>query len=411
MYPNVAPAARNVHNAFAPMDFKPQNHQLKLRHKFAALGVVAVAMVATPLVQVLRYQSAEIQAALYEQAGLDPVAGAVNLQHALLAHRDIAGLVLRGVLQLELERSLRQAEVDDRAAALQTALVTLRLPRAVGEAQALRQDWATLVPQVEQRMIKPVDSDAAHRLLVEQALQVIDLVADASGLDSPEPGKTYLASVRELAALPHVTAHIAALGLPADSGAERGDVAAAEAALARALGHLSEGLTRGALNDAVLAAAVAWAGVSADQLFHLRRQSEPADAAALRAATSSALQAQARLFDAASHAVRHTLAARVQRVEQQRARLLIAMAALAVLALGLALSVRRSWSPSAPGNDPVGSRASATEAGDGQTPHRDAAGQLWQRLRRYDISNASQGTNPVAAEPDTTLRSPHNEKP
>ena len=382
MSPPGVPAARICIclHALAPMNLTSRIHRLKLRHKFAALGVVAVAMVATPLVQVLRYQTAEIQAALYEQAGLDPVSGAVTLQHALLAHRDIAGLVLRGVLQLEPERTVRQAEVDDRAAALETALFTLKLPRAVGEAQALRQDWVTLVPQVEQRKISAIDSDAAHRLLIEQTLQVIDLVAAASGLDSHGPAKTYLASVRDLSSLPHVTAQIAALGLPADSGAERGDVAAAEAALARALGHLSEGLNRGALNDPLLSGAVATAGVTADRLFQLRRQVEPADAAALATATGTALQAQARLFDAASHTVRTTLVARVDRTRQQRAELLMGMGALAALALGLALAVRRHLAPTHPNGQPPRA-AGFDDEPDGQTLHRDVSGRLWQRLR------------------------------
>lgn len=380
------------------MDIKYHIPTLKLRHKFAALGVVAVAMVATPLVQVLRYQSAEIQAALYEQAGLDPVSGAVTLQHALLAHRDIAGLVLRGVLQLEPERTVRQAEVDDRAASLEANLFTLKLPRAVGEAQALRQDWVTLVPQVEQRRITSVDSDAAHRLLVEQTLQVIDLVAAASGLDSHGPAKTYLASVRDLTSLPHVTAQIAALGLPADSGAERGDVAAAEAALARALGHLSEGLKRGALSDTLLSDAVAMAGVTADRLFHLRRQADPADAAALATATTTALQAQARLFDAASSSVRSALVARVDRTRQQRAQLLLLMGALAVLALGLALAVQRHLVPPTPPG------ASFDDEPDGQTLHRDVSGRLWQRLRLDATSDA-----PAPADSDTSLNMSHKD--
>lgn len=375
MSPPGVPAARICLHALAPMNLTSPLHHLKLRHKFAALGVVAVAMVATPLVQVLRYQTAEIQAALYEQAGLDPVSGAVTLQHALLAHRDIAGLVLRGVLQLEPERTVRQAEVDDRAATLETMLFAMKLPRAVGEAQALRQDWVTLVPQVEQRKISAVDSDAAHRLLIEQTLQVLDLVAAASGLDSHGPAKTYLASVRDLTSLPHVTAQIAALGLPADSGAERGDVAAAEAALARALGHLSEGLNRGALSDPWLSGAVATAGVTADRLFQLRRQADPADAAALAAATTTAVQAQARLFDAASNTVRKALVARIDRVEQQRAQLLLLMGALAVLALGLALAVQRHLVPPTPPG------AGFDDEPDGQTLHRDVSGRLWQRMR------------------------------
>lgn len=363
---------------------------LKLRHKFTALGVVAAAMVATPLVQVLHHQNAEIQAALYEQAGLEPVSGAVTLQHALLAHRDIAGLVLRGVLQLEPERSVRQAEVDDRAARLETTLFALRLPRAVGEAQALRQDWVTLVPQVEQRRITSVDSDAAHRLLIEQTLQVIDLVAAASGLHSQGPAKTYLARVRDLTSLPHVTAQIAALGLPAHGGAERGDVAAAEAALARALGHLSEGLNRGALNDALLSDAVARAGVTADRLFHLRRQADPADATALAAATATALQAQAQLFEAASTTVRSALAARVEHTQQQRAQLLLPMGALAMLALGLALAVHRHLAPPTPPG------AGFDDEPDGQTLHRDVAGRLWQRLQRDESNDASGRTSAEA---------------
>ena len=384
------------------MNFKPRIPTLKLRHKFAALGLIAVAMVATPLVQVLRYQSMQIQAVLYEQTGLDPVSGAVTLQHALLAHRDIAGLVLRGVLQLEPERTVRQAEVDDRAAALETTLFALKLPRAMGEAQALRQDWATLVPQVEHRKITAADSDAAHRLLVEQTLQVIDLVAAASGLGSHGPAKTYLASVRDLSSLPHVTAQIAALGLAADSGAERADLAAAEAALARALGHLSEGLDGGLIDDALLASAVATAGATADRLFQLRRQAGPADAPALAAATATALQAQARLFDVASQAVRSALQARAGRIEQQRAQLLALMAALAALAAGVLALIRLGTRHHA---DSQRAQAAGFDAApDGQTLHRDVAGRLWQRLR-HDSPGSSDA--PVSGDHPANL--PHND--
>jgi len=250
------------------------------------------------------------------------------------------------------------------------------------------------VPQVEQRRILPADSDAAHRLLVEQALQVIDLVADASGLDVLGPGKTYLASVRELKALPHLTAQIAALGLPANSGAERGDLVAAEAALARTLGHLNEGLKRSGVADPVLASALATAGVSADRLFQLRRHGDPADAAALSSAAAAALQAQAHLFDAASHAVRQALRVRVDRVETQRARLLALMAGLALLAAGLAYAVLRHLAPHPTG--PGGAGATFEDESDGQALHRDVSGRLWQRLRQDGLGEAP-SAKPAAA--------------
>jgi len=78
------------------------------RYKLAALSIVGAAMVALPLAQVLRYQDTELQAALAEQAGLEPVKRAVAVQQGLLAHRDVAGQVLRGQVALETERRARQ---------------------------------------------------------------------------------------------------------------------------------------------------------------------------------------------------------------------------------------------------------------------------------------------------------------
>lgn len=173
---------------------------LKLQHKFLALGLVAVAMVATPLVQVLRYEGTQMQAVLAQQASLDPIARAVAVQYGLLAHRDTAGQVLRGQAVLEQERQLRQAEVDDRLANLGATLEALHSVRAIDEAQVLAKDWAALAQQILSRHISADASDAAHRLRVEQAVQVMDLVADASGLRQNEHAAIVLRSARQMAA-------------------------------------------------------------------------------------------------------------------------------------------------------------------------------------------------------------------
>ena len=52
------------------------------RFKLAALSIVGAAMVALPLAQVLRYQDTELQAALAEQAGLEPAGGAAYSRSA-----------------------------------------------------------------------------------------------------------------------------------------------------------------------------------------------------------------------------------------------------------------------------------------------------------------------------------------
>ncbi len=149
------------------------------RRRLALLSLAGALMVALPLGQVLRYQNAELQALAEQRAALDPMARAVDVQRALLAHRPLAGAVLSGDKAREPERRRRQAEVDVCMATLGQALSAGSWPLAEREGQALRFDWALLAHQVALRGLAAAQSDDAHRLRVEQVLQIIDLLADA----------------------------------------------------------------------------------------------------------------------------------------------------------------------------------------------------------------------------------------
>jgi hypothetical protein len=155
-------------------DPQPDN---RLRHKFAALGAIGSLMVLLPLGELLRHQSAEVQALLAERAVLDPMARTLAVQRGLLGHREVAAAVLKGRKALEPERRLRQAEVDARVAALAGTLASGAWERALDEATALGTDWHELAQRVLARRIGAPQSDQAHTLLVEQALQVMDLVS------------------------------------------------------------------------------------------------------------------------------------------------------------------------------------------------------------------------------------------
>lgn len=194
------------------------------RVKLAALSLAAALMVALPTAQVLRYQGLELHAAQAARAGLDPLMRATALQRALLAHRDAAREVLRGRADREPQRRLHQATVDDRAEALAAAVAVLAPPVAVEETNELRADWATLVRRIAARALSDGDSDDAHRLLVEQTLQVIDLVVD------PLVGAADAAAALLVAALQARQA-----AQDAVAAAEEG-AAAAERALDRAAG-------------------------------------------------------------------------------------------------------------------------------------------------------------------------------
>ena len=152
----------------------------RLRLKFAAIGTIGAAMVLLPLAQVLRYQNADLDAVVAERATLDPLAHAVAVQRSLLGHRDVSERVLRGRLQLEAERRLRKAEVDDALWALQGTLSAGFWVKALRESDALTQDWRLLAGRVALRQVQVADSLAGHQLLLEQAVQVMDLVGAAA---------------------------------------------------------------------------------------------------------------------------------------------------------------------------------------------------------------------------------------
>ncbi len=346
------------------LDERQARLPLKLRRNVAALSLVGATLVALPVVQLLRYQSAELDALASGRAKLDPVASAVHLQRGLLAHRDIAGQVLGGHPALEPERRLRQNEVDGRMAAMVLALATGRWDLAIGEADDLHQDWRLLTQQVTARSIDPPGSDRAHRLLVEQTLQVIDLVAAAvqierSSSTAYSPGSVPPATLAVLHALPRlawqttllapavvaaVVADDAPAPAPADAQAQQLQIARVEAGLARTLGLLEgprrqPSLTRDSSTDAALLHAGATAGAATERYITLLRRVQGAPAER-QAAGLAAVQAQMRLFELAHGTATAALAAQTRSAAQQRALLLGALTFLTLLALAL---VARLW--------------------------------------------------------------------
>ncbi len=152
------------------------------RLKFLLLGAAGGALILLPLGQVLTYQGAELKALAAERAALDPFAHTLSVQHGVLAHREAADRVLRGRSLLEPERRVRQAELDDRLRRLQDTLSAGWWMRALQESQSMAGDWHQLARRIAQRQIKASDSQDAHQLLMEQAVQVMDLIhASAPG--------------------------------------------------------------------------------------------------------------------------------------------------------------------------------------------------------------------------------------
>lgn len=142
----------------------------------ALLGLIGVLALVLPMAQVLRFQVEALAEDRNERARLDPLAEAVAVQRGLIGHDAVATLVLRGRTALEAERRLRQNEVDQRLMVLQATLQAGAWQTARREAGSLQADWRQLASDIEARLVDVDGSRRGHRLLLEQAVQVMDLV-------------------------------------------------------------------------------------------------------------------------------------------------------------------------------------------------------------------------------------------
>lgn len=307
--------------------------RFQVRHRFAALGVVGVLVCALPLLQVLRYQGAALDANRSAQAALDPLADAVSVQRSLVVHRDVAGAVLRGAGQREAERRQQQRVVNERLTDLDISLRSSGHTRATAEGEALRADWTVLSRRVEERSLAAEDSDAGHRLLVEQALQVMDYVALAvlqGGQEAAGPGLAWAPAVAR--DLPRLAARLGLLNsaAPGSDEAHPREFAAAQARLQQLADTLPA-------SSAASQAAVAALRDSAQHYFQLQRDS--AASAARQAAATALAQAEQALLEQAHAELRSGLQAQAGALAAQRYGLCAALAALGVLALLLATSL------------------------------------------------------------------------
>ena len=190
----------------------PEFNVPRLRLKLALFALVGAMLALLPLSQVLRLQDAQLATLANERALLDPLALAVDLQRGLLGHRDVTDRVLQGRSALQPERVQRQHGVEAALSQLQATLYAGNWQRALSESSSLWVDWRDLIARLEAAAVDRADNRRAHRLLIEQTVQVMDDVAASAGLGSVAA----MVSAQARALLLHIDRS------NADAGATRG---------------------------------------------------------------------------------------------------------------------------------------------------------------------------------------------
>ena len=184
---------------------------MKLWQKFAVLGLIGIAMCALPLSKVLEYRNGEIAVAASEEAGLDPLRTLIGLQKELRHHRVLSTAHLVGHDAAESERRAAQTEVVrllDESSKLST---DLGYTAAVATLKTLRGDWVRVQGQVDAKGISAADSYRAHSELLKQTFDVLDHIADSSGLSLDPVAETYFLVTAATDHLPRLTDSMARL--------------------------------------------------------------------------------------------------------------------------------------------------------------------------------------------------------
>lgn len=344
------------------------------RRRFVAFSAVGVLMVCLPLWQVLRYQQSDLQQLAVERALLDPVARAVQVQFGLLAHRTVAaqllqgrllqGRVLQGHSQLEPARHAVQVGVDTQLQTLAQELAQGLWAHAGAETRDLTRDWQALAQRVKAHALSAAQSNEAHSLCVEQAVQVVDLVTMADGVSGGTAPSSHLPGGAFASVARNISRLAAELPAPAIDGGPQAALAAGDPLAAST--HLQRRML--AVRQALAAAAPAATPVATLQpaLADVERsaqavmQAAHSPAGASPAAVQAAQRSQVAFFEQALDEHKRALAQRQTTVQQHQLALLVALALLTTTALALLGSLWRRMKP-APAVAPLSSAGSAQQ--------------------------------------------------
>ena len=340
---------------------------MALWQKFATLGALSALMCALPFLKVVEYKNAEITVARAEAAGVEPVQIAIVLQRRLQTHRGLSSLALGGDNSGEARRLAARAEINIQFAALGKSLGELGYTKSAEQARAMQTAWDKVSQQVDKHEIKAAASLQAHSALVQQNLQLLDSVADASGLSLDPTAESYYLMTAVVDHLPRMAEALAyARGKGSTLLAAKEITAIDRAEMAKALESVEY------LYDRAKAQIVKAGGLSpeinknvggqlsaglaeTDQFFKAVRSQFGADGAVADAAAAApmaaadffklgtlALDAKYSLIDAANRELQQIMAARVTEGERQRNNLMAVLGALSVLVLGLGVAITRS---------------------------------------------------------------------
>jgi methyl-accepting chemotaxis protein len=233
---------------------------LNLSRKFLLIAALALVMLAVPTALLLKSEYQAWRVAKVEAAGVAPARAVLQWIQLTQQHRDLSAQFLNGNEKVASGRATKQTEVDQVLSQAQAQVVTLEDTALSALMDGLASDWKKIGEGVSNKSLTVPQSFASHTALVSRQLEVLQEIANVSGIVlHPEAGGYHL-QMGVLAHLPAVTetlGQIRARGsvLLGKGEASVEDRAGLRSLVSRASGHASEArksLDRASAADAAI---------------------------------------------------------------------------------------------------------------------------------------------------------------
>ena len=352
--------------------------QLRFSRKFALIGALAFLLFAVPTALLLQATAEKVAVAQRERLGLAPGSELLRLLQQTQQHRGLSAAFLSGAASAGATRQERQKEVEDTQARVRTALAPLADGALGSRLDGIVTEWRALVAGVSGKTLTGVQSNQQHAALIAHLLELIDDVANSSGLALDPDASTYYVQRAVLGPLPRLTESLGQMRARGAVVLGRGDASPEDRARIDGLAERSrqnyedarKGLELAAGRDGLPAAverARAAAVTSALEGFKLADESiiQPQT---LTLASTEWVDRMTRVIDAqfvlvtnAFDLLRDSLDAQISTLRQGLIWLCVALAALSSLALWVMVMVTRTTTRSL---DSAVRLAEAVAAGD-----------------------------------------------
>ncbi len=180
-------------------------NNLKLRHKFAVIGGLALMMVAVPAWLAIKASLDTLSTVRAEAAGLAPVGAVLELIRNTQQHRGQSAQVLAGNDAATAARQDRQAGVGAALSQAREAIAALSLPPLAEQLATIERNWSPLAAAVGSKSLDEAQSFAQHTELIARQFGVLEDIVHSSKLALDSNVGTYYLVASVIGHLPRLT--------------------------------------------------------------------------------------------------------------------------------------------------------------------------------------------------------------